>query len=168
MKNIVLCGFMGSGKSTVGKRLAALTNRDFVDMDCYIQDKANMSIPDIFSKYGEPHFRNLEQEAVAELSECKNLVIATGGGALLSDKNISLLKAGGIIVFLDITLETALKRLENSTERPLIDKGNKTEQIKKLYTARLDLYKAAADITVDANPDPNTVAFEIARALNLI
>ena len=88
MDNIVLCGFMGCGKTTVGRNLARKSGRKFVDMDSYIEEKAGMKVSEIFEKYGENRFRDMEHEACLELADTKGLVIASGGGAFTFQRNI--------------------------------------------------------------------------------
>ena len=111
--NIVLCGFMGCGKSTVGKKLSQMTQMEFVDMDGYIEKRAGMKIPDIFEKHGEDFFRDLEHEAAVELSQRGGYVVATGGGALTFQRNVDAFKEGGVIVLLDTPLRVLQLRLKN-------------------------------------------------------
>ena len=106
MDNIVLCGFMGCGKSTVGKNLARKTGKKFIDMDSYIEKKAGMTVTEIFDKFGEKGFRQMEYEACKELSEMKGLIIASGGGAFTFRRNVDVFKGKDIIVFLDVPIET--------------------------------------------------------------
>lgn len=114
--NIVLCGFMGCGKSTVGKKLSQMTQMEFVDMDGYIEKRAGMKIPDIFEKHGEGFFRDLEHEAAVELSQRGGYVVATGGGALTFQRNVDAFKEGGVIVLLDTPLRVLQLRLKKRPE----------------------------------------------------
>lgn len=157
MKNIILCGFMGCGKSTVGKLLAKKTGMTFVDMDSYIEEKAEMTIKEIFAQLGESHFRDLEHQACVELSETGNKVIAAGGGALTFDRNIEALKKNGTILLLDVSYEMLCIRLKNDTTRPLLQCENRNEKIKELLEARMPLYRKAADITINGDLVPNKV-----------
>lgn len=169
MDNIVLCGFMGSGKSTVGAALAQLLNRDFVDMDALIVKETGLSVSEIFKQFGEPHFRTLETRCAGRLAERGGLVIAPGGGALLSPQNERVLKTGGIIVLLDVPLEIIRRRLAGDETRPLLDGANRGEKLAFLYKARMNAYRAAADVTVRNTDDrpAEAMAREIAAAIGL-
>ena len=116
--NIVLCGFMGCGKSTVGKILAKKMGCQCVDLDKYIENTAGMSIPEIFDKYGEEHFRKLETEALAAFADIGG-VVATGGGALLSEENGKVAKRSGMVVFIDTYFNTCYGRIKNDPNRPI-------------------------------------------------
>ncbi|HCC00741.1 MAG TPA: shikimate kinase, partial [Ruminococcaceae bacterium] len=120
MKNIVLCGFMGSGKSSVGTALALLSKMRFIDMDRYIEKQEKQTISAIFQKYGEDHFRDLESRCAAKLSTQSNQIIATGGGAVLRPQNIRSFRSNGIIVFLNIPFPMVRKRLRGDKTRPLL------------------------------------------------
>ena len=160
-KNIILCGFMGCGKSTVGTLLAKKTGMAFVDLDSYIEKQENKTIARIFEESGEAHFRELEKQAARALSEKKGVVIAAGGGTLTFQENVDSLKNGGIIVLLDLPVETVAKRLKNDTTRPLLNRPDKDKAMKELYDKRLPLYRAAADIVVNADNSPMQVCKEI-------
>lgn len=148
--NIVLCGFMGCGKSTVGRALAAKLNYKFCDSDAVIEQREGMSISNIFAHKGEPYFRELEKTVIRELSEQKGLIIATGGGAVLNSENAENLRRTGLVIFLDITPEAVLKRLEGDTTRPLLMRDDKEFAINELMTKRKPLYAAAGHHTVNA------------------
>ena len=162
-KNIILCGFMGCGKSTVGALLAKKTGMSFIDMDSYIEKKEQKTISSIFEEHGEEYFRALEREAAKELAEKNGLVIAAGGGTLVYQANVDTLKASGKIVLLDISVETVAKRLENDTTRPLLNRPDKEEAMRELYNRRLPLYRTAADIVVDADNSPMQVCMDIMK-----
>lgn len=162
--NIVLCGFMGCGKTTVGKRLAALTGARFVDMDDYIEQQAGMTVSAIFEKFGEADFRRREREACRVLAQQSGLVIASGGGALTYPENVQALAATGCIVLIGVTPATVLKRLEGDTTRPLLAQPDKQSAVQELFRRRLPLYRAAADVEVDGEQMPETVAAAIAAA----
>ena len=143
-ENIVLIGMPASGKTTVGKLLAATLGRTFVDTDDLITAKAGKSIPDIFSQEGEAAFRALERDVIREAGAFTGAVIATGGGAVLREENVTALKQNGKVFFLD----RAPEKLSPGTGRPLFaDPG----QAFQLYAQREPLYRAAADVTVDNN-----------------
>lgn len=164
MNNFVLCGFMGCGKSTVGRELAKLLGYSFVDMDTYIEDKANLTVSEIFEKYGENYFRNLETEVANELSQKSNLVIGSGGGAVLKENNVDAFRNGGKIIFIDVPLKVIENRLKGDTTRPLLATG-KFETMRKLYSERIATYNQVCDIKItnDDNKDAKLVAEEIIK-----
>lgn len=166
MDNIVLCGFMGCGKSTVGKNLARKTGRKFLDMDSYIEQKAGMSVSRIFEKYGESGFRDLEHKACTELCKMSGLVIASGGGAFTFERNVEVFKGRDAIVLLDVPLEAIRQRLKGDKTRPLLQRPDRDRAMKELYEKRLPLYRAAADITVRGKKTPLGTAFEIIGKLS--
>ena len=149
--NIVLCGFMGCGKSTIGKLVAKKTHREFIDLDCFIEEKQGLSIREIFETYGEDYFRNCETDAISELVNKKDVVLALGGGAVLKNKNVELLKSSGKIIFLDVTANTVFSRLKNDTSRPLLNTDDKLAEITKRLNDRLPIYTMVADKIIDAN-----------------
>lgn len=118
--NIVLCGFMGSGKTVVGKELAKIMGRRFVDTDQLVEARSGVSIPAIFQVHGEDYFRELERAACAEAAEIPNCVISTGGGALTFDENVRTLRTTGKIVLLDASFEVICQRVGNGANRPFI------------------------------------------------
>ncbi len=160
-KNIILCGFMGCGKSTVGALLAKKSGMAFVDMDTYIEKKEHRSISRIFAESGEDYFREKEREASRELSQKKGLVIAAGGGTLTFEENVQVLRKTGRIVLLDLPLETVSRRLSGDTSRPLLNRPDKEAAMKELYERRLPLYRAAADLIVDGSQSPLQVCMAI-------
>lgn len=164
--NIILCGFMGCGKTTVGRLLAEKTGRQFVDMDNYIETRQQMTVSRIFETFGEPHFRELETEAAEELAKESNLVIAAGGGTLTVPRNVEILKATGIILMLDTPLSVIQKRLESDTTRPLLQKPNRGAVMEELYNKRLSAYKNAADIVVPADASPQKITATILEQLS--
>lgn len=157
--SIVLAGFMGSGKSTVGKILAGMSGMPFIDVDKRIARAQGMSISEIFESRGEPRFRELEREAIREESS-GGRVIAVGGGAVMDDANVSELKSRGIIYLLDVTAEDVQARLGTDPRRPLL--SDDLEGIRKLLGSREERYRSAADVVVDtAGKDPAQVADNI-------
>lgn len=144
MKTIYLIGFMGSGKSTVGLRLAKKLNRSFIDTDDYIKQNYNMSIPDIFKKYGEQTFRQYEIEALRNTTAYS--IIATGGGIVERKENILAMK-NGTIIYLETSFEEIVNRLKKDQSRPLW-KSTKSEQM-TLYNKRMQMYKKNAHFTIE-------------------
>ncbi|MBP5153369.1 MAG: shikimate dehydrogenase, partial [Lachnospiraceae bacterium] len=157
--NISLVGMPGSGKSTLGKILAKELSMDFVDTDAEIVKAENREISDIFASDGEAYFRKIESETVALCSGRKNVIISTGGGAVLDPQNISNLKKNGVVIFLD----RDPAEIRPTDDRPLGDTGDK---ILNLYKTRLPIYKEAADITVRVTGTPESLAEEIGRKLD--
>ena len=157
-RNIVLIGMPGSGKSTVGRLLSDKLGRPLVDTDEEIVARAGKPIPKIFAESGETAFRDLETAVIADASRSGGVVISTGGGAILREENLALLRQNGALVFLDRPLEDLLP----TADRPL---ANDAEKIRALYAVRLPLYRAAADLTVPVRGAPEDVAAEIMEKL---
>lgn len=156
MKNIVLIGLSGCGKSTVGALAAKKLQMPFVDMDAYIEQQEGRTVSEIFAQNGEAYFRRLETEAAQKLSETENKVIATGGGAVLSPQNMSYLKETGIVLFLDRTPEEILRKI-NLKVRPLLAQDK--NRLFELERSRRPLYEKYADITLRAVGNvPQTVS----------
>ena len=160
MNNIVLCGFMGCGKTVVGKELAKIMGRKFVDTDEWIEQEQGMAIKAIFAARGEEYFRDLEHEICQKAAALKNGVISTGGGALTFERNVEALKQGGRIVFLDASFETICARIGNGNTRPLFQDIDKA---KELFDARRPLYLAAADEVIDGDMSARKTALYIAE-----
>jgi shikimate kinase len=161
MKNIVLTGFMGTGKTAVGKKLSRLLNMELIDVDTEIEKSQRMTINEIFKKFGEPMFRGIETEMIQKLSEQRNVIISTGGGAVLKQENMDALRKQGVIVCLMATLDTILKRTVRSSNRPLLQVENPFERIKKLLNFRRPFYEKA-DIMIDTEgKTPLQIAEEI-------
>ncbi len=149
-KNIVLIGFMGCGKSTVGKKLAGALSYEFSDTDAMIEEAYGKTISKMFEEDGEEYFRTAETELLQKLSsEAKGLVLATGGGMPMREENAALLKKIGTVIFLETKIETILERLQNDTGRPLADGEDREARLRPLYEKRLPVYRAAADYILD-------------------
>lgn len=155
-QNIVLTGMPSSGKTTIGKQLAVETKREFVDTDDVIVKNTGMSISDIFAKYGEKKFRDIETKIVCEASQKSGLIIATGGGCVLKKENIDFLKQNGKIYFLDRPLE----KLIPTGDRPTADSIDK---IKKLFENRYEIYQRTADEKIKVTDDFHQAQKEIER-----
>ena len=165
--NIVLSGFMGSGKTTVGRRLAAALDMQFVDMDLYIEKKTGMTVKEIFAEYGELRFRALETETVKELAQSNHFVIATGGGTLMQPQNVEgFHQGGGTIYYLDVPLAALQERLKNDKRRPLLQTPDRRAVIERLLNERRPKYLASADVVVDAGA-PTVVVVERICALRV-
>ncbi|MGI6118962.1 MAG: shikimate kinase [Desulfosporosinus sp.] len=148
MRNIVLIGFMGTGKSTVGKRLAQSLAWDFYDTDYLIAEITNLSVSEIFKRHGETRFRSEESIVVTRLSQQERIVIATGGGTVLNPQNREALARNGIVICLHASLDAILSRIGHKNDRPLL-RGPK-EEIEKLWLERQKYY-SQADFTVDTS-----------------
>jgi len=166
-KNIVLCGFMGSGKSVTGKLIAEKLGFTFVDMDSFLEKQSGMSVNDIFKTLGEPSFRRMETEAAKQLGQKDSLVIATGGGAVLNPQNVNYLKANGIVFLLDVTADTVKNRLKNDASRPLLAK-DKENTIENLLSERKAAYLSAADYIIDSNSSKFCTADDIIKIYNSV
>lgn len=154
--NIALIGFMGSGKTTVGKALAKLMEMKFVDVDKVIAAREKKSINEIFEEKGQIYFRDLEREIIAQESLKNNCVISTGGGSILDNENIKRLRETSFVVYLDCTIECLYQRLKNSTTRPILNAAeDKKKIIEDLYEKRRFLYEISADYTVKIDEKTN-------------
>ncbi|MGI6659411.1 MAG: shikimate kinase [Dethiobacteraceae bacterium] len=158
-KNLVLIGFMGTGKTEVGKLLASSLNRRLVDTDQLIVDRAGITIAEMFAQHGEPYFRRQEKAVIAELCQQKGLVISTGGGAILDPDNVAQLRAAGLVIWLDASVAELERRLADDQSRPLLAGGTK---LAELYQQRENAYRQAAHRRVDTTgKSPLTVVGEI-------
>ncbi|GAB6182058.1 shikimate kinase [Desulfotomaculum defluvii] len=165
MKNIVLVGFMGSGKSSTGRRLARKLGYDFIDTDYAIEEVTGLTVEQIFAKHGVKRFRGEEALLVSKLADKENLVIATGGGLVLNPQNIEKLKANGIFILLKASPETICKRVKNKRTRPLLARGNLKHKVTKLLEDRQDAYQMA-DYSVNTDHlDPDTIVHIIYQYL---
>jgi len=152
LTNISLIGFMGSGKTTVGRLLANRLKFNFIDIDRVVEDRAGMKIWKIFEKYGEEYFRILESQVIKEvLGMANNTVIACGGGVVLREDNVNTLRKNSIVVYLRISVDEAYKRLKDCSDRPLLSIDDKLIAISKLLRIREPLYLRAADKVVDVD-----------------
>ncbi len=164
MKNsIALIGFMGTGKTVVGKALAEKLGKEFIELDSVIEPMAGKTIPEIFQEDGEIAFRELEIEAVKKAANKKNTVIACGGGVVLNKINIDRLKKEAVIVYLTASPRVILKRISNDVEkRPLLNVANPALTIQQLLTFRKPFYEQSADITINTSKlDINSIVKQI-------
>ena len=152
MQNIILIGFMGSGKTTVGKILAERLGIELIDTDKWIEQKQKISIKDIFAIHGEDYFRLLETELLKALCDTDEMkIIATGGGMPLREENQLLLQKMGNIVYLKADAETIYKRIRNDKNRPLLQTPDPKLKITELLSERTPIYEKIAEITIDTN-----------------
>lgn len=148
--NIVLIGFMGSGKSSIGRLLAAKLGFQLVDTDRIIIDREGVEIGEIFARHGEPHFRDLETAALRSIAHLNRCVIATGGGIVGREENRELLRGLGFVVWLTASEEVIFERVSRNTRRPLLQTANPRETVTRLLAERRPLYEAAAAFTIDS------------------
>ncbi len=160
--NLILAGFMGTGKSVVGKALAERLAWRFVDMDELIVARAGKPITRIFAEDGEPRFRAMERELVRELAQQRNQVVATGGGIVLNPDNLRDFSQAGLVVCLSAAPDEILRRVGNSTQRPLLNQSDPAAAIRKLLAKRRALYDA---IPCQVNTTGLTVAEVVAIIL---
>lgn len=166
MKNIFLCGFMGCGKSSVGRALSTVLGTPFADLDELIVEHANMTIPQIFEKYGQAHFRALESQEIEKISRLDGNIIATGGGAMVNAQNASIAKQNGIVVFLDVAFDTCYERIAGDTNRPIVQSSSKSELL-ELYNNRKVCYEQNCNVKIDAtNLSIEQICDKIKQALN--
>ena len=164
-RNIIFVGFMGTGKSLVARRLAKRLGRRFVDTDACIEHEADMSIAQIFATEGEAAFRQRERQAIARACQEKEMVIATGGGAIIDKANARTMKASGPVVCLTARPEVIIQRVQGDTTRPLLQGPDPLENIRRLLADRAAAY-ARADITIDTSSlDPDAVVEATLTAL---
>ncbi|MFD1030710.1 shikimate kinase [Metaplanococcus flavidus] len=146
MKRIYLVGFMGCGKSAVGRRLSFLLKMPYYDMDKEISRQNGMAVAEIFDKHGEAYFRELETQFLQNLKD-EDCIISTGGGVAIREINRKIMRRTGLVLFLDAPFREIWRRIHKDPRRPIVVNSTK-EQIESLYQARYPLYKAAAHITI--------------------
>lgn len=149
--NIFLVGPMGAGKSTIGKRLAKALKMSFIDSDHVIEERTGVNIPTIFDIEGEAGFRKREAETIDELTQKKEIVLATGGGAILNAANRQHLMSRGVVIYLRTSVSQQLARTKHDRNRPLLSTGNPEHKLNELMRVRAPLYEEIADIIVDTD-----------------
>ena len=162
MNNIILCGFMGAGKTAVGKELAKSIGYDFIDTDELIERQQKITIKEIFNKYGEQYFRDLEHDICKKIADMKNTVVSTGGGLMTYQRNCDAIKKGGKVIFLDASFYVICERIGEDDSRPLFKDKAVAE---KLYNERKEKYKEASDIVINGDM---TVEKTVSEILKLI
>lgn len=158
--SVYLCGFMGCGKSHIGRMTAKLLGMKFIDLDRYIVNAQGLTIPEIFDKFGEPHFRVLEAKYIRELAE--GCVVATGGGALINDETAKYARENGVSVYINTAFELCYRRISGDKNRPLVVKNTK-EQLRELYETRAVIYKRNSTFMVNGNARDRIIADEITK-----
>lgn len=164
--NVFLIGPMGSGKSTIGRQLAELLDKEFYDADHEIEQRTGASIAWIFDIEGEPGFRKRETAVLEELTRRDNIVLATGGGVILSTENRAMLRSRGTVVYLAADIDTLSHRTRRDRARPLLQSHDRRQRIEEIMREREPLYKATADLIIaTSRRSPVSVARKIVTAL---
>ena len=163
--NIVLFGFMASGKSTIAKILSEKLNMEFIEMDDLIEQETGITISTIFREKGEKYFRTMEREVVKGLASRDNIIISTGGGVVLNKDNLGDFKKNGVTISLMVSPETVLKRTADTNHRPLLNVSDKLREITNLLETRKEYYEQA-DYIIDTDKlTPEEVACKIIHKL---
>jgi len=164
--SLFLIGPMGAGKTTIGRQLASMLHKTFVDADQEIEKRTGVSIPTIFDIEGEAGFRNREVQVINEVTGVPDIILATGGGAVLREENRTVLKSRGVVVYLRADQETLFERTRRDRNRPLLQTDNPRGRIEELLRQREPLYLDLADIVVDTGQrPPSNVARDIVTRL---
>ena len=151
-RNIILIGYMGSGKSTVGRKAAKAVKYNFLDTDTLIEEEEGMTISKLFEEKGEPYFREKETQTIRRLiTEPKGNIIATGGGLPMKDGNAQLLKELGTVIYLKAETDTLMKRLSGDTTRPLLQNGELQKKIETMLAVRGPVYETTADVVLQTD-----------------
>ena len=161
--NLILVGFMASGKTSVGRRVARRLGYRFLDTDHFIEGQLGCTIAELFTTKGEAHFRALESRLARRLSALTNTVIATGGGMPVTPGNFEALRAAGVTVFLNADIEEIIQRLERDTRRPKVQGGDLREKVLKIHGERLAIYSQADVIVPTKGKSVNHVAGDVIR-----
>lgn len=166
MQNIFLIGFMGSGKSTIARILQRDLAMELVEMDARIVQEQGMSINEIFEKYGEPHFRDIESQLILTIGDEGNTIVSCGGGVVVRPENVEYMRRSGKVIYLKATPETIYERVKHSTDRPILNGHMNVEYIAELMEKRRARYEGAADLTVCVDDkDKYAIAKEIEATL---
>lgn len=150
-KNIMLIGFMGTGKSTISAKLREKTRMEEVDMDAAIVERENCSINEIFQNQGEAYFRQVETDVLKELLTEDHRIISCGGGAVVKEENVKMMKDNGSVILLTATAQTVFDRVKNNNDRPILRGNMNVEFIQELMKKREALYLRAADIIIETD-----------------
>jgi shikimate kinase len=152
--NIFFVGLMGAGKTTIGRQLAKQLNKTFYDSDHEIERRTGVNIPLIFELEGEEGFRKREAVVIESLSHMRNIILATGGGAVLMQKNRKNLQQNGTVIYLRANVQELWQRTHNDKNRPLLQSGNSREKLERLFVERDPLYNDIASIVLDTGGQP--------------
>ena len=164
--NIILLGMMGAGKTLVGKKLKELFPKlELVDIDEFIENKANMKISDIFAKYSENYFRNLESETIKDICLNDNQIISLGGGAFEKQENQEILNKNGITIYLKATAQTLFDRIKSETHRPLLQQGFGVEKVSEILSKRAHNYEKASIVIDTDGKTPYNIIEEIQKRI---
>ncbi|MGN1339568.1 MAG: shikimate kinase [Oscillospiraceae bacterium] len=161
--SVYLCGFMGCGKSHIGRMLSDHLKRELVDLDRVIVEREGMTIPDIFAQFGEPHFRELEARYIRELSG--GYIVATGGGALINDNTAEFARQSGLSVYINTSFEVCYERIKTDRNRPLVV-NNTMEQLRDIYIKRAEIYRRNSMVMVNGNARDSVICGEIAKLIS--
>ena len=151
-KTVVMVGMMGAGKTAIGRALAQRLGVPFLDSDAEIEAAANMTVPEIFTRDGEPFFRAKESQVIARLLHSEPCVLSTGGGAFLAAENRAAISRAGVSVLLKADLNLLWQRVRHKSTRPLLQTSHPRRTLREIYEARMPIY-ALADLAVEAHPD---------------
>ena len=165
--NILLIGFMGTGKTTVSRWLSKDMNLKEVDMDKYIVEREQRPITDIFEQQGEEYFRKIETECLVEIQKEKGKIVSCGGGAVLKDENVRYMKEGGVIVLLTATPETVYERVKDGNDRPILNGNMNVEYIEQVMNKRKARYLEVADLIIATDgKSPQSISKEIIEGID--
>ncbi|MCU7904357.1 MAG: shikimate kinase AroK [Candidatus Thiodiazotropha sp. (ex Epidulcina cf. delphinae)] len=169
LQNLFLIGPMGAGKTTVGRQVAEHYRKEFIDSDQEIQRRTGVDIPTIFEFEGEAGFRLREHAVIDELTERENIVLATGGGAVLSEENRRLLSARGLVIYLHCSAEQQFERTHRDKNRPLLETPDPFDRLKALMAEREPLYRQTADLLVSTEGrNTQSVLQDIRRQIEIL
>lgn len=164
--NLFLIGFMGTGKSTVAQQLSTFMQADVIEMDQAIVEEQGMEITDIFAKFGEEHFRNIESKFLKKIKKKSRCIVSCGGGVVVRPENAEYMKKNGKVILLMASPETVYQRVRYSKERPILNENMSVEHIEQLMEKRRELYMGVADLIIDTDgKDPVQICQDIAAGL---
>ena len=165
-RNIYLVGMMGAGKTSIGRLVSKRSRRRFYDSDHVIEERTGVTIPTIFDLEGEQSFRDREEAVIAELARLSNIVLATGGGAILRENNRQVLCSSGIIVYLRGSVEDLWRRTRKDKNRPLLLTDNPRQKLAEIYSVRDPIYSSVADIIIETgNPSIQSLEQDVEARL---
>lgn len=166
MNNIFLIGPMGSGKTTIGRRLGALLDREFIDLDEEIERRCGVEVAVIFDIEGEAGFRARERDLLEEMTARSNIILASGGGSVVDANNRRFLTERGLVVYLKTAVDQQIRRLERDKRRPLLAAPDRLKRLNRLAEERNPLYESLADVVIASeNLAPDRMARKVARRI---